>query len=263
MKRTISRLRTFLKYRELFIQLVTRDIKLKYRRSVLGYVWSVLNPLLTMLVLLMVFSNLFSRNVNNFPIYLLTGQLLFNFLTIATSRCLSTVIDNASVLKKIYVPNYIFTVSSVSSEFIFFIFSFGALFILIIATGVPVTWKYIFIVIPIAMLYVFCLGLGLFLAQATVFFRDVMYIWSVVIVAWQFLSAIFYPAEILPGKIHFLVTNFNPMFFYITMFRNFVLGSTGISTIDMAIRGAIAAVLMLVLGIATFSANKNKFILYI
>jgi lipopolysaccharide transport system permease protein len=262
MKKTYERILTFLKYRELFVQLVTREIKIKYRKSILGYLWSVLNPLLTMIVLIIVFSNLFSRGVSNFPVYLLTGQLLFNFMVISTSRSLSSVVGNSSLLKKIYVPKYIFTFSVVTSELVTFFFSLGALIVVILFTGAPVTWHYIFIFIPIAELYIFCIGIGLFLAQAYVFFRDIEYIWSVITTAWLYLSAIFYPVNILPGKIHFLVTNFNPMYFYITLFRNFTIGSQDIGSFNLVIRGAVTSVLALFLGLISFSHNKKKFILY-
>jgi lipopolysaccharide transport system permease protein len=261
--KTIARLRIFFRYRELFFQLVSRDIKLKYRRSFLGYIWSVLNPLLTMTVLVIVFSNLFSRGVQHFPIYLLTGHLMFNFMSGSTSHSLLSVINNASLLKKIYVPKYIFTLASVTSELVTFFFSLGALLVVSFATGVPITGRYIFTLIPIVQLYFFCIGMGMFLAQATVFFRDVVYIWNVIITAWMYLSAIFYPVTILPEKLHYLVTHFNPMYFYITMFRNFTIGSAGMGSLDLAVRGAVAAGLMLFVGFVSFTFSKNKFILYI
>ena len=262
MNKTISRLLTFLKYRDLFFQLVSKEIKLKYRRSFLGYIWSVLNPLLIMIVMVAVFSQLFRPNIPFFPVYLLIGHMLFNFMVIATSRSLTSVIENASLLKKIYVPKYIFTLATVTSEMVNFFFMLGALIIVCFVLGVPVTGRIVFIIIPIIQIYIFCLGLGLFLAQATVFFRDVMYIWSVITTAWLYLSAIFYPVDILPENIHFLVTNFNPLYFYITLFRNFTIGGPNMGSLDLVIRGTIAAGLMLILGLVTFSYSKKKFILY-
>ena len=263
MRKTIERLRNLIRYRELFFQLVSRDIKLKYRRSVLGYVWSMLNPLLTMLVMVIVFSSLFARNVSNFPIYLLIGNMLFSFMTVAVSRSLTSVLGNAALLKKIYIPKYIFTLATVTSEFVTFLFSLGALIVLIFATKTVLSWRFIFIIIPIAQLYVFCVGLGLFMAQATVFFRDMVYIWQIVSTAWLYLSTIFYPVSILPEWLRSIVTRYNPMYFYITMFRNFTIGGPGMGSLELAIRGAIAAVLMLLLGLVSFSHSKNKFILYI
>jgi len=264
MQRTIARLRTLLRYRELFFQLVSRDIKLKYRRSVLGYFWSMLNPLLLMIVLTLVFSNLFGRGqgIEHFAIYVITGKLLFFFLAGASTRSLSSVIGNAGLLKKIFVPKYIFTLAVVTSELVTFIFSLGALLIMVIATGVPLSWRFFLTIIPIIQMYIFCIGLGLFLAQATVFFRDTQQIWGVFTTAWMFLSAIFYPVEILPDRLYFIVTNFNPLYFYIAMFRNFTIGEAYMGSLDLAIRGAIAAAAMLIIGLASFSYSKNKFILH-
>jgi len=263
MTKTLERLRILLKYRELFFQLISRDIKIKYRKSVLGYVWSVLSPLLTMIVLAIVFSHMFSRSIPFFPIYLISGQLLFTFMSSATSRSLTSVTGNASLLKKIYVPKYIFTLASITSELVTFFFSMGALLIVVIALKAPVSWRFIFNIIPIVEQYVFCIGLGLFLAQAAVFFRDIHHIWAVFTTAWMYLSAIFYPVTILPESIRNIVMNYNPMYFYITMFRNFTIGSADIANLDLAVRGAIAAVLTLFIGLISFSYTKNKFILYI
>jgi lipopolysaccharide transport system permease protein len=261
-EKTISRLQVFLKYRELFFQLVSRDIKLKYRRSFLGYIWSMLNPLLTMLVMVIVFSNLFAKNVVNFPIYLLIGNLLFTFMSIAVTRALTSVLNNAGLLKKVYVPKYIFTLAVVTSEFVTFLFSLGALIILIFATKTPFTIRFLFVVIPIIQVYVFSIGLGLFMAQATVFFRDMVYIWQVFSTAWLYLSCIFYPASILPDWLYIIVTRYNPMYFYITLFRNFTLEGPNVGSLDLAIRGTVSAILMLFVGLICFSYNKNKFILY-
>jgi len=263
LQRTISRLHTFLRYKELFFQLVSRDIKLKYRRSVLGYFWSVLNPLLMMAVMIIVFSNLFGRGIPNFPLYVIIGKLLFLLMSGASSRSLNSVIGNAGLLKKIYIPKYIFTLATVTSELITFIFSLGALVIVIVVTGIPFSWSFFLVVIPIIQLYIFCIGLGLFLAQATVFFRDTQHIWGVVTMTWMFLSAIFYPVEILPDPLFYLVTHYNPLFFYITMFRNFIIGPTvEMGNLELATRGAVAAGGMLLIGLASFSRNKNKFFLH-
>jgi len=262
-KKTILRLQTFFKYRELFFQLISRDVKIKYRRSVLGYLWTVLNPLLTMIVLVIIFSNLFARSIQNFPIYLLIGQMLFHFMSGAISNSLSSVTGNASLLKKIYIPKYIFTLADVTSELLFFFFSLGAFVVVLLATRTPVTWRILFVVIPIIELYIFCIGLGLFMSQAVVFFRDVVYIWHVVSLAWMYISAIFYPVSILPDNVRYLITHYNPMYFYITMFRNFTLGGANMGSLDLAIRGSVVAVIMLIVGLVSFSYNKNKFILYI
>lgn len=262
MSKTIDRLKTFFRYRELFFQLVSRDIKLKYRRSFLGYIWSMLNPLLTMLVMYIVFSNLFRFAIANFPLYLLIGQLLFGFMAGAVTQSLYSVIGNAGLLRKIYVPKYIFTISSVTSEFVTFLFSLGALIIIFIATKVPLSPRLFLLIIPIIQLYIFCVGFGLFMAQATVFFRDIIYIWSILSTAWLYLSAIFYPVSILPPWLYTLVTKYNPMYFYITLFRDFTIGLPDVDVADLMIRGTVAAGIALVIGLVSFAYSKKKFIIY-
>ena len=261
--KTIERIKTFFKYRELFFQLVSKNIKLKYRRSVFGYLWTVLNPLLSMLVIYTVFSQLFSRSIPNFPIYILSGQLIFHFMTGAVSTAMSSITGHAALLKKIYIPKYIFTLSQVTSELIVFFFSLISFLIVVIISKTPITIRYLYVIIPIIQLYVFCIGLGLFLAQTAVFFRDIYYIWHIVSTAWMFLSCIFYSVDILPENVKHIITHYNPMYFYITMFRNFTMGAPGMGSLDLVIRGAVAAVSALFLGLVTFSINKNKFILYI
>jgi len=262
MKSIIVRFQTFFRYRDLFFQLISRDIKLKYRRSILGYIWSMLNPLLTMMVMYLVFSNLFKFDIPNFPVYLLIGNLLFLFMLSATTRSLSSVSDNAGLIKKIFVPKYIFTLAVVTSELITFLFSLGALVILLIAAKITLTWRFVFILIPIIQLYVFSLGMGLFLAQITVFFKDMVYIWSILSTAWMYLSAIFYPVSILPEWLHYAVIKYNPMYFYITLFRNFTIGTAGMGSLDLTIRGSIAALAALLIGLVSFDRAKKKFILY-
>ena len=124
-------------YKDLLNQLVSRDIKLKYRRSFLGYVWSIFNPLLIMLVMTLVFSQMFQRGIENFPVYLLTGQALFDFMNNATHMSMYSVLDNGALIKKIYVPKYIFTLSKVTSSLIDLIFSMGALILVMLITRAP------------------------------------------------------------------------------------------------------------------------------
>jgi lipopolysaccharide transport system permease protein len=258
---SISRLRTFFQYRELFFQLVSRDIKLKYRRSFLGYLWSVLNPLLTMVIMAIVFSAMLARGIENFPVYLLSGSLLFSFMSGAVGRAIPSVLGAAGIIKKIYVPKYIFTLAAVTSELVTLVFSLGALLAVVIATGLPFAWRFLLIPLPIIELYVFCIGLGFLMAQAMVFFRDIQYLWGVFSTAWMYLTPIFYPVSMLPENVRFAVATFNPLYYYIAQFRYFVLGGEDGWQWN-ALRGAAAAILMLFLGLVTFSRSKNRFILY-
>jgi lipopolysaccharide transport system permease protein len=261
-KKLLSCLDTFVRYRELFFQLVSRDIKLKYRRSFLGYLWSILNPLFTMLVMTIVFSSMFARGIDTFSVYLLSGHIIFSFMTGAVGRALPSVLGAAGIIKKVYVPKYIFTLAAVTSEFVTMLFSLGALLVVIILTRTPFSWRLFLIPIPIIEVYIFSLGMGFLLAQAMVFFRDIQYLWGVFSTAWMYLTPIFYPVSMLPEKLRFLVTHFNPLYYYIAQFRYFVLGGeTG--WWKEALWGMAASILVLVIGLVCFSRAKNKFILYI
>ena len=262
MKLLLLRLQGFYKYKNLFKQLVSRDIKLKYRRSILGYLWSVLNPLFVMLIMVIVFSNIFRSDVENFPLYLLSGQILFNYMTEATNGAMQSVMGASGLLKKIYVPKYIFTISKVTSTLITMILSLLALLIVAIATHAPVSWKYVLIVIPVTELYIFCLGLGMFLAQAAVFFRDIQYIYSVVLTGWMYMTPIFYPIKMLPDTLQFMITRLNPMYYYIEQFRQIVIYGVLLSW-KLIIYGLLVGIIMLLIGIWSFRKTQEKFILYV
>jgi lipopolysaccharide transport system permease protein len=216
-----------------------------------------------MFIMSIVFSQMLARGVENFPVYLLSGTLLFSFMSGAASRAIPSVLGAAALLKKIYVPKYIFTLASVTSELVTMIFSLGALVIVVLATGQHLTWRVLLIPIPIIELYIFSIGLGLFLAQAMVFFRDVQYIWGVFSTAWMYLTPIFYPISLLPDWLRGGVIVFNPMYYYITTFRAFVLVGSQPGWSDCVWQGALASILMLLIGVAAFSRSKNKFVLYL
>jgi len=252
----------FFKYRDLLRLLVARDLKLKYRRSFLGYVWSVLNPLLIMIVMTVVFSHMFKRNIENFPVYLFCGQLLFNYMKQTTNQAIFSVTRNASLLKKTYMPKYIFTLAKITSGLIDLCFSLGALVIVMIATGTRFTWYALLFPFVILQVYVFCVGLGLFLAQANVFFRDIQYIYNAITTAWLYTSCIFYPIKSLPDWLQWVITHLNPMYFYIAQFRAIIHQGT-LPDMWFVLAGIVAAFLSLVAGTLFFFKSKDRFILYI
>lgn len=249
-------------YKDLMGELVSKDIKLKYRRSVLGYLWSILNPLLIMLVMVMVFSNIFRFDVENYPVYLIIGQTIYNYVTNATNHSLYSITDNASLLKKVYVPKYIFPLSKVTSDMVDFLFSLGAMFLVMLITGTPFSMYLILLPYVAIQLYVFTLGMSLFLSQATVFFRDVRYIYAVFLTAWMYATPIFYPVTILPPKIQWIVTHLNPLYYYIEQFRCIVL-ECALPSFKLVYRGCIISLIFLAVGAWFFRKNQDKFILYI
>lgn len=260
----INSINEFWYFRDLFFQLVGRDIKMKYRRSFLGYLWSILNPLLTMCVQAAVFTLMFKRNIEYYPAYLIAGNILFGFMRESSSHCIYSITGNASLIKKTYVPKYIFTLSKVTSDLVNLLFSLVALFIVLFVTGVPFlkTWRILLGIIPLIELYVFCIGLSLFLSQAAVFFRDIQNIWPVITNAWLYLTPLFYTIDILPSPLASVIAKINPMYIYITMFRDSVIYGH-YPWKALVYRGFIIAVAMFALGFWSFKRSENKFILHI
>ncbi len=276
-KLTVERFKKFFRYWDLLVLLVQRDIKMKYRRSFLGYLWSILTPLLSMAVMAIVFTRMFKRSISNYPLYLICGNILFSFMRESTTQAMHSVIGSAALLKKTYVPKYIFTLSKVTSSMVNFVLSLGALIIVMIATHQPFQWMNLLAIVPILELYIFCVGLGLLLAAATVFFRDIKNIWSVVTLAWMYLTPIFYSLEsfneskekgvVAVSTLDAAIRRFNPMYMYIQQFRYFIM-QYHMADIEapwnvLMWRGAVCAGLMLLIGVFTFKMTKNKFILYI
>ena len=249
------------KYRWLTQQLVARDLKNKYRKSVLGYLWSVLNPLLMMTIMTVIFSELFRFQIPNYPVYLLAGQLIFTFFSEATTFGMNGVLGNGALIKKVFLPKYIFTFSNVVSSFITMIFSMVALLIVMIGTG---TTFYITIVLaPVVFLYVllFCIGVALMLSALVVRFRDLNYLCGVVLTALNYLTPIFYPVDILPDWGQEAMF-FNPMFDYINMFRQIILYGNW-PTFEEHLICLAFSIGALIIGGLVFKAKQKSFILYI
>ena len=209
---------TFIKYRHLLVLMVKRDFVTRYKRSVLGVLWSLLNPLLTMLVLTMVFSFVFRFDIPNFPVFLLSGQLVMNFFAESTNGALGSIIGGASTIRKIYVPKYIFPIAKVLSALINVAFSFIAFMLVFVITGADFHWTLLLVPIPVFYTFLFAMGIGMLLSALAVFFRDLTYIYSVFLTLLTFLTPIFYPVSILPERVFHLI-HLNPMFHFVEYFR--------------------------------------------
>lgn len=263
MRLFIARMQGFVKYKDLMGQLVLRDLKLKYRRSILGYLWSILNPLFIMIIMTIVFSNMFVRgDVRNFPVYLMSGQVLFNFMSQSTHQAIASINGSAPLLKKTYLPKYVFTVSKITSGLIDCIFSFGALLIVMLFTGATFSWHLIVFPFIVVQEYVFCLGLGMFLAASNVFFRDIQYIYNAITTAWLYLTPMFYPIEMLPAWLQYGIAHFNPIYSYVSQFRNLTIYNC-LPDPHMILYGIVDAIIMLFIGVWVFLKTQDKFILYI
>ena len=251
----------FMRFQPLLNELVARDIKIKYRRSVLGVLWTLLNPLLMMIVLSIVFSNLFKFDVENFPLYLLSGQVVFNYFSNSTTSSMTAIIENASLVKKIYVPKYLFVLSRTASSFINLLASFTALLFVMVAMRAELHYTIFLVIIPIMLLVIFSLGVGLVLAALVVRFRDIMHLYSVFITALMYLTPVIYPMNILPEMIKKIVL-LNPITNYLIMFRDVMLNNA-FPDLTYLIIGIIEAMVALVIGLYVFYKSQDEFILNI
>lgn len=250
-----------IKYQWLLRELVVRDLKIKYRRSVLGYLWSILNPLLMMIILTIVFSNIFRFDIENYPVYLLSGQILFTFFAEATNTAMNSILAGASLIKKVYLPKYIFPVSRVISSFTTMIFSLMALVIVMLFTKAD--FSITLIILPLILFYflIFSVGVSLILSTLIVFFRDTQYLYGVLLTALNYLTPIFYPVSILPDWLKELMV-FNPMYNFIEIFRKIMIYGQWPDITEHIICLAFAVGTLLI-GIYIFKKNQNNFILYI
>lgn len=254
-------IQNFKKFQPLLKELVARDIKIKYRRSVLGVLWTLLNPLCMMVVLSVVFSNLFKFDVENFPLYLLSGQVIFTFFSDSTTSSMSAIINNASLIKKIYVPKYLFVLSRIFSSFINLLASFTALLLVMVVMRVELHWTVFLVPIPMILLVIFCLGFGLVLAAITVKFRDIMHLYSVFTTALMYLTPVIYPLSILPDWLRPIV-RINPITNILLMFRDVMLYNSWMDWKSLLI-AIIEAIIILIIGLRVFYKNQDEFILNI
>lgn len=207
------------RYRYLLWNLVLRDLKVRYKRSTLGILWAMVNPLLTMVVLLSVFVRLFRFNVEHYPIYILSGLLLWNLFARGTSVAMRSVLDNSMIRKKIYVPASTFAAASIGSALINLLFAILPLIILALATGVKPNLAWLYLPVPIIQTTLLAFGVGVIVAALAVFFADMLDIYEVLVNAYFYLTPIIYPVSILPEGLRRLEM-FNPLFGFMDGFRS-------------------------------------------
>ena len=254
-------IQNFKKFRPLLNELIARDIKIKYRKSVLGVLWTLLNPLFMMIVLSVVFSNLFKFDVENFPVYLLSGQLIFNFFSESTTNAMSAILSNGSLIKKIYVPKYLFVLSRVFSSTINLLASFTAMVCVMLAMRVDLHYMVLLVPIPLFFIVMFSLGVGLLLSALTVKFRDIMHLYSVFVTALMYLTPVIYPMSILPAWLKPIVT-LNPITNILEMFRAVMLYNSFPSIKSMFI-AIVECIIVLAIGLYVFYKKQDEFILNI
>lgn len=248
------------KYRFLIHELVVRDIKKKYRRSVLGILWSVLNPLLMMAVTAMVFSTIFRFSIANYPLYILIGQIMFTFFSESTNFAMTSIIENSTLLKKVYIPKYLFPLTRVMSSCINLFFSLPALIVIIIVTGQRLRLEMLTFIFPLFLLFIFCVGCGLILATMVVYFRDVYHLYGVFISLLSYATPIFYPENIVPARYSWLF-KFNPLYYFSKAFRQPLYEGIAPDS-SLLIPCLFISLFTLFIGYYVFEKHENNFILY-
>lgn len=252
---------TFRNYSFLLTELIKRDISGKYKDSTLGLFWSFLNPLLSMIVLTIVFSTFFGRTIENFPVYLLSGKLVFDLFANATTGAMDSIKGNSEIIKKIYVPKYMFAIGIVCSEFINFLISLIVLVAVMFATGAPFYMSLLYSPIPLFFLLVLTMGVGLILATATTFFTDIKYLYGVLIMLLSFMTPLFYPIEIIPEEFLFFF-KINPLYAAVSSFRDIVLYGAFPQT-KFLLYLIITSIIALVIGVFLFYRYQDEFVINI
>ena len=251
----------FERYKFLLKELIKKDVQSKYKDSVLGLFWSFLNPLLQMIVLTIVFSAFFNRSIPNYPVYLLTGRLILDLFAKGTSGAMKSIKINKDIIKKIYVPKYMFPLGNICSEFINYLISLIVLVLVMIATGQEFYFSIIYAVIPIGLLLILTVGVGLILTTLATFFSDINYLWKVVTMMLTYASAVFYPIDIVPKK-YLIIFKLNPIYAAVSSCRTCIL-SNAFPEIKPLLYLAGCAFISLIIGLIIFYKYQDKFILRI
>ena len=253
---------TFNRYKYLLENLIMRDIKVKYRRSVLGVAWSLLNPLLMMFILNAVFSRVFRYTIENFPLYLISAQIVWGFFNEATSSAIFSVVDAAALIKKVYIPKYIFPLEKVLFAFVNLGFSIPAIVIMMLIFRVPFSPVMFLFPVPLLGLLLFSIGWSLTISALCVFFRDLKHLYTVLLTAWMYLTPIIYPMSALEGSWIYYIAMINPLTWYIEYFRGVLIYAT-MPTLTMNLVCFGYGILFMIIGLLMFKKKQDKFILYI
>ncbi len=251
------------RFSPLLKNLVSKDFKLKYRRSVLGVAWSVLNPLFTMLVITTVFGTLLRIQVENFATYYIVGFSIWNLFSEATSLSLSSILTSSALIKKVYIPKYIFPIEKCLFALVNFAFSLIAVAVVMIFQGVMPSVTALLSPIPVLYCFIFICGVSLFLSAATVYFRDVQHLYGVFLTVLMYLTPIIYPLELLKGH-DFVekIVMLNPMTHYVEYFRQLVMYNT-VPDLNENLVCIGFALIMFAIGALVFKKAEGKFILHI
>ncbi len=249
------------KHSFLFTELVKRDFKKKYKRTILGVFWSVLSPLLSLLVMSLVFTQFFGRNTPHYTIYLFSGNLVFSYYKESTNSGMQSLVTNASIFKKINVPKYMFLLSKNASSLINFGLTLVVFFIFVAVDGIAFSWRFLLLLYPIACMVLFNMGVGLVLSALFVFFKDIQYLYEVFTMLLMYCSAIFYTIDGYSPQVQ-MIFHCNPVFVYINYFRQILIYGSVPSAAYHLLMAAYAAV-VLALGFYIYKKYNHQFLYYV
>ena len=256
----LNLIKLYQQHKFVFSELVKRDFKKKYKRSILGMLWSMLAPLFTLLVMNFVFMHVWGRTQEYYMIYLFSGWLVFQYYSEATNGAMNSLMANAGIFSKVKVPKYLFLFSRVASSSINFFLVLIVYFIFVVVYKLPITWKFICLLYPIVCMFLLILGVGLILSALFVFFRDIQYLYSVFCTALMYFTPIFYTVDMMGDKAW--IFYLNPLFLYITYFRNVVIYST-IPSLSFHLYMLLYSLLFFVIGCWMYKKYNYKFLYYV
>ncbi len=265
MKKIVNNLKyVYMKYAFLLEQLVSRDFKVKYKRSVLGVVWSLLYPILMMAVMAIVFSNVFRMSTPgvSYLAYLMIGLTYFNYFTEASNLAMSSVVANFSLINKVYIPKYIFPLSKCLFVGINFLLTLIPLYLVILFTGTGLNWYHLLLPYSFVCLFLFTVGMGFILSTISVFLRDMFYIYGIITTIWTYLTPIMYDINTIGNTTLQFIMKFNPMYQFINFARSIILYGN-CPTIGQFAGCGVSAILIFGIGCILFKKNQDKFIYYV
>ena len=255
-----KRLSRFKEYEFLFSELVKRDFKKKYKGTFLGMIWSVLSPLLMLLVMSLVFTSFFGRSTPHYTIYLFCGNIIFSYFSESTNGGMGALLGNASIFTKINVPKYLFLFSKNVQTLINFALTLIVFFIFCAIDGITFTFAFFLLIFPIVCLIIFNLGVGLILSAMFVFFRDIQYLWSIFTMLLMYMSAIFYTVDSFGSSA--VLFHLNPLYVYIKYFRTVVIDGQ-IPSLKLHLLALGYALLAFAIGAIIYKRKNHKFLYYV
>jgi ABC-2 type transport system permease protein len=244
-------------YRELLRELIARNIKIRYKRSVLGIAWTMLNPMMMMIVMVLVFANLFRTNVEHYSVYVLSGITFWTFFSQSTLAAMNELIWGGNLLTRIYIPRSIFALTAVGTGLVNIFLSLIPLFLIMLVTGAPLKPSLLFLPIPIFVTAMFALGVGLFLSTLAVYFVDVLEMYQIVLMAWMYLTPIIYPLDIVPQQYHWAF-KLNPAYYLLEFFRLPIYPGR-LPDLKVTLIALIISCLALLIGWWTFTRKADEF----